>query len=340
MDLSLFFLGGDATVRQQTSIAQQAEDSGFASLYMAEAYRSAWVPLTAMAAATNTIRLGTYIINAYGHSPLMTGMSAVDFNEFSGGRLVLGVGGGNVRINEQWQGIPHDRVLTKMREYVTLLKMIARTRLGETLKYEGKIHSMDWTPTADPGENPFPVYLSAVFPKMMKVAAQVADGIAAGGTISAEYLRDEIKPQAAIYAADGDRDPATIRWNVAALVALDADRERARRAAREAICSLYAPLPHPYYEFTMREQGFGDTADALLKLMPAGELERSVEAISDDCVDRLAIAGTLDDCLDRIASYQGVVDELLLLNILPPADGCDAIDAYQPLMQLARATTK
>jgi alkanesulfonate monooxygenase SsuD/methylene tetrahydromethanopterin reductase-like flavin-dependent oxidoreductase (luciferase family) len=74
--------------------------------------------------------------------------------------------------------------------------------------------------------------------------------------------------------------------------------------------------------------------------MPAGELERSVEAISDDCVDRLAIAGTLDDCLDRIASYQGVVDELLLLNILPPADGCDAIDAYQPLMQLARATTK
>lgn len=340
MDLSLFFIGGDATVRQQTTIAQRAEASGFASLYMAEAYRSAWVPLTAMAAATNTIRLGTYIVNAYGHSPLMTGMSAVDFNEFSGGRLLLGVGGGNVRINEQWQGIPHERVLTKMREYVTLLKMIGRTRLGETLKYEGKIHSMDWTPTADPGAKPFPVYLSAVFPKMMKVAAQVADGIAAGGTISAEYLRDEIKPQAANYAAAVDRDSASLGWNVASLVALDDDRERARRAAREAICSLYAPLPHPYYEFTMREQGFGNTADALLKLMPAGKLEASVDAIPDECIDRLAIAGTLEDCRERVASYEGVVDELLLLNVLPAVGEGDAIDAYQPLMNLARTTRK
>jgi alkanesulfonate monooxygenase SsuD/methylene tetrahydromethanopterin reductase-like flavin-dependent oxidoreductase (luciferase family) len=339
MDLGLFFIGVDTTVRQQTTIAQQAENSGFSSLYMAEAYRSGWVPLTAMAAATSTIRLGPYIINAYGHSPLMTGMSAVDFNEFSGGRLLLGVGGGNRQINEQWQGIPHERVLTKMREYVTLLKMIARTRPGETLKYEGKIHRMDWTPTADPGERPFPVYLAAVFPSMIRVAAQVADGIAGGATLSAEYVRNVLKPQAADAAAAVDRDPATIGWNAGSLVAVDHDRERARRAVREAICGLYAPLPHPYYEYTMREQGFSDTADALLKLMPAGELEASVDAIPDACVDRLAIAGTLEDCLERLASYEGVVDELLLFNVAPAADG-DVVNAYAPLMQLARAIGK
>jgi alkanesulfonate monooxygenase SsuD/methylene tetrahydromethanopterin reductase-like flavin-dependent oxidoreductase (luciferase family) len=50
MDLSILFIGGDATVRELTTIARQAEDIGFTSLYMADAYHSAWVPLTAMAA--------------------------------------------------------------------------------------------------------------------------------------------------------------------------------------------------------------------------------------------------------------------------------------------------
>lgn len=335
MDLGILFIA-DTTVRQQATLAHQAESSGFASLYMAEAYRSCWVPLTAMAAATSTIRLGPYILNAYGHSPLMTGMAAVDFNEFSGGRLLLGIGAGNRQINEQWHGVPHERALTKMREYVTLLKQIARTRRGETLTYAGKIHHIDWTPTADPGDQPFPVYLAAVFPRMTRVAAQVADGIAGGGTLSAEYLREVVKPQAAAAAADVDRDPATIGWKAVSLTAVNDDRERARRAAREAICHLYAPLPHPYYEYTMREQGFSKAADALLKLMPAGELEAAVDAIPDECVDRLAIAGTPEDCRERIASYEGVVDELILANVAPTAGG-NIINTYAPLMQLAEA---
>lgn len=335
MDMGILFLGIGSTLDQQMTVARQAEDSGFVGLYMAEAYRSAWAPLAAMAAATSRVRLGPYILNAYGHSPLMTGMSAVDLNEISGGRLVLGVGGGNRLINEQWQGIPHDRVLTKMREYVTLLKMIARTRLGERLTYEGKVHSMDWSPFADPGDTPFPVYLSAVFPRMTRVAAQVADGIAGGGTLSAEYIREVVKPRVAQAAAEVDRDPSDLGWKAVSIIAIHEDREVARRAVREAICSLYAPLPHPYYEFTMREQGFSDAADALLKLMPAGELEASVDAIPDACVDSLAIAGTLDECRHRLASYEGVVDELLLLNVTPAING-DVVGSYRPLMQLAK----
>ena len=62
---------------------------------------------------------------------------------------MLGLGGGNRIINEQWQGIGHERVLTKMREYVTLLQMIARTRLGEKVIYDGKIHRMDWAPSVE-----------------------------------------------------------------------------------------------------------------------------------------------------------------------------------------------
>ena len=107
------------------------------------------------------------------------------------------------------------------------------------------------------------------------------------------------------------------------------------RAAREAICHLYAPLPHPYYAFTMREQGYATTVDALLNLMPAGRLDAAVDAIPDEVVDRLVIAGTPTECRARLDDYVGVVDELLLLNAMPGSSG-DAVASYAPLLALLR----
>jgi 5,10-methylenetetrahydromethanopterin reductase len=336
MDLGFIFVGKER-ITEIAALAQQAENAGFASAYVAEAWRSAWVPLTAMAAATRRIRLGPYVVNAYGHSPLMTGMAAIDFNEFSGGRLTLGIGGGNRIINEQWQGTPHARVLTKMAEYVAIMRQVARTRPGARVQFSGDVHRMDWPPAVEPDPAPYPVYLAAVFPRMMRIAAQHADGIAAGATLSPDYIREVLKPQAAHAAAAIERDPDGIAWTAVAITAVDADRERARRAAREALCHLYAPLPHPYYEYTMREQGFGTTADALLKLMPAGELEAAVRVIPDECIDRLTIAGTLADCRARLAEYADVLDEVILLNALPSSDG-DALSAYATALQLGRPT--
>lgn len=339
MQLGLIFTGGDLRVAQLAQLAGKAEANGFAILTMAEAWRSAWVALTAMAAATRRIRLGPYVLNAYGRSPLLAGMAAVDFNEYSSGRLVLGIGGGNRFINEQWQGTPHVRPLAKMREYVTLMKRIARTGAGERLLFEGEIHHMDWCPTVSPAAIPYPVVLAAVFPRMMRVAAQVADGIGAGATLSPGYISTVLKPRAAAAAAAVDRDPTELSWTAVAITAVAADRESARRAAREAICHLYAPLPHPYYEYTMREQGFGTVADRLLELMPAGHLERAIDVIPDDCIDQLTIAGTPAECQQQLAAYDGVVDTLLLLN----ARGVNRNDvdaAYGELLELphARAT--
>jgi len=331
--LGMIFTGGDLKVRQLATLAASAEQSGFSLLCMAEAWRSGWVPLTAMAAATGQIRLGPYVLNAYGRSPLLAGMSAVDFNEFSDGRLVLGVGGGNRIINEVWQGTPHERVLTKMREYVTLMKQIARTEAGSSLQFEGAIHRMDWQPAVSPGPAPYPVYLAAVFPKMMRVAAQVADGIGGGATLSGDYIVDVLKPRAAAAAAEVDRDPATLPWIGVAIAAVDTDSERARRAAREALCHLYAPLPHPYYEYTMREQGFGTVADALLKHMPAGDLEKAVTAIPDECIDRLTVTGTVEECRVKISAYEGVLDTLLLLNAVGVVND-DVDSAYGEMLRL------
>ena len=336
MELSLLVTGGGMRIADLLTIARQAESAGFHGMYMAEVHRSGFVPLTAIASATHRMRIGPYVLNAYGRSPLLTGMSAIDLNEFSGGRLVLGLGGGNRIINEEWQGIPHTRVLTKMTEYIEIIRRMAATRLGGRVDFDGAVHSTHWSPVIDPGDNIFPIVLAAVFPSMLKVAARVADGIGGGATLGVDYLREVLRPQAAAAAVEAGRDPATLRWSAVGVLAMHEDREVARAAARSALCHFYAPLPHPYYEHTMREQGFGAAADAALKYMPAGNLAAAMAAIPDECLDCITIAGTPAECRARIAAYGPVLDELLLLNVLPAPEG-SVVMGYQGLMDLPAA---
>ena len=198
-----------------------------------------------------------------------------------------------------------------MTEYVQLLRQIFHTKAGERVLYEGEIHRMNWVPAVNPVRADIPIYLSAIFPRMVKVAGRVADGLAMGGVLSAAYAREVIQPAARAAAADADRDPQALGFLAAALVAVCEDREQARHAARVAICRLFSPLPHPYYEYMLREQGFSAAADAACKHVPEGNLQKAVDAIPDEAVDRLTIAGTPDECRKRLADYHGIVDEVI-----------------------------
>jgi len=315
MRLALLFTGADS-LRDTVAIGTAAEAAGFDSLYMVEAYRSAWVALTALAAATSRVTLGPYVLNAYARSPMLTAMTAADFQEFSQGRLHLGIGGGNRIINEDWQGIPHTRVLTKMREYVDLLRTVQRTPTGETIKFEGEVHRMHWTPRITPTV-PYPISLAAIFPKMLAIAARVADGIAGGATLSPEFLSEVLRPTVAAHAIAAGRDPGRIEWRAVMFAAVSDDREAAYRGARAGLCALFAPLPHPYYEYTMTEQGFGNVVERLRKLVPAGQLDAAIDAIPDAMVERFTIAGNLAECRTRLAAYEGLLDEILLSNVMP-----------------------
>jgi alkanesulfonate monooxygenase SsuD/methylene tetrahydromethanopterin reductase-like flavin-dependent oxidoreductase (luciferase family) len=335
MKLGLIFPGGGMHIRDMAAIGKEAEETGFDSRYVTEAWRSGFVPLTALAMATRRIRLGAYVLNAYGRSPLLTGMSAIDLDELPGGRLLLGVGSGNRHINEDWQGIPHVEPYQKMKEYIECLKRIVRTRSGALMVYEGKSHRMHWTPAVDPLRESIPIYLSAIFPRMVKVAGQVADGVAIGALHAPEYIRTVLQPRVREAAAQAGRDPQSLGYLMAIFVSVNEDREYARQAAREAICRLFSPLPHPYYDFLLREQGFSAAADAAQKLVPQGKLKQAAEAIPDEAIDRLTIAGAPEECRQRIAAYEGVVEEVLCVNVsYSTTQASDPLGSYRGIINL------
>src|SRR5581483_10236319 len=264
MRLGVIIPGGGMTIPEIVQVGRDAEAVGLDGVWVTEAWRSAFVPLTAIAAATSRIAVGTYVINAYGRTPFITAMSAVDLDEASGGRLVLGIGSGNRFTNLLYQGVPTERPLVKLREYVELVKRFVRARPGDVVDYEGTIHSMTGCPPqVVPVRRDIPVYLAATFPGMRKVAGAVADGVALGALHSVDYVENVVKPAVAAAAEAAGRDPATIVYAMPAFTSFGDDRAAARDAARRAICNLYAPKPHPHYDFLLREQGFATVADAV-----------------------------------------------------------------------------
>ena len=333
MQRGLIFPGGGMSQRDMMVVAKEAEAAGFDSLYVTEAWRSAFVPLTALALATERVRIGSYVLNAYGRSPFIAGMSAVDVDELSGGRLLLGVGSGNRHINAEWQGVPHEKPYQKMTEYIENLKQIVRTPAGSRVSYQGEIHQMDWVPAVTPVRESIPIYISAIFPRMVRVAGRVADGIAMGAILSAPYAREVIQPAARKSAEEADRDPHALGFLMGSFVSVHEEREVARQAAREAICRLFAPLPHPYYEYMLREQGFSPAADAALRHVPEGNIQKAAEAMTDEVVDTVTIAGTPEECRHRLAEYEGVVDEVIFVNVsYASGAGAGMLEGYRRLL--------
>lgn len=301
--------GGGMTVRDVVALARRAEQAGVHGVYLPEAWRSGFVTLTAVAAGTERLHLGPYVLNAHARTPMIAGMAAVDLDELSCGRLVLGVGSGNKVTNESYQGVPVVRPLEKMRDYVEVLRLVTTARYGDRVDFAGPRHSMTgWHAQVEPFRAAIPIVLAATSPRMTALAAEVADGAALGSLLSASYVAD---------VASSSRRTAGDDFTImaAAFLSVDADEERAREAARAAVVNLYAGKPHPHYDALLRAQGHEQSADAIVRAVALGKLAAARAAVSDEIVDTLTIAGTLDRCRARLAEYAPWTDELILMSV-------------------------
>ena len=90
------------SIAELVAAARTAEDGGFETVWFPELHRSATIPLAVTATETSTIRVGTGIALAFVRSPLITALTAIDLDELSEGRFLLGVGTGAPRLNTDW----------------------------------------------------------------------------------------------------------------------------------------------------------------------------------------------------------------------------------------------
>ena len=196
MRIGLILTAG--SVRGDVELAQRAEAAGLDGVYTIEFFnRHGYVPLAAIAAKTSRIRIGTAIANAFTRTPLLHASAALDLDELSGGRMVLGLGSATRRMNEDWYDVRFDRPAARMRELVTLLHAAFDAQKGGGLRFEGEFWKLNVPVFARPNaaRPEVPIWIAAVNRGMSRAAGACADALI-GHPIATRRWHREASPRA------------------------------------------------------------------------------------------------------------------------------------------------
>ena len=301
------------TIDELILAARAAEDAGFDAVWVPELHRSAFVPAAAIAAATSRVRVGTAIALAFVRSPMIAALEALDVDEISGGRFVLGIGSGVKRLNEAWHNARFGKPAPHLRETIAAIRrLVAEMKDGDAIDLEG-----EYEPVRLRGyERPFPqartsipIYIAAVGDVMTRLAGEVGDGWLGHELGSPAYLRERLLPNIDEGLAKAGRARADIQIVPSACCSIDVDARRAKRWGA-GLVAFYATVKtyDDFFDF----HGFLAEAKAVQAAFKQGDERAMVDAVPDAMVDAVMLAGTADEVRARLREYEPLADAIKL----------------------------
>lgn len=312
--LSLSYSG--ASMALDMTRILEAERLGYDSVWSAEAYGSdAVTPAAWIAARTERIHVGTAIMQIPARTPAMTAMTAMTLDALSGGRFRLGLGVSGPQVVEGWHGQAFGKPLRKTREYVEIVRAILRR--DKPLEYRGEYYQIpyaggDATGLGKPlrsilhGRAGLPIYLAAVGPRNVALAAEIADGwipvffsvrrmtmfrawldegFKAGGRCAADF---DVMPMVPVVVGD---DVAACRAAVKPRLALYVGGMGARG--------------RNFYNDIARRYGYDEAATRIQDLYLAGRRDEAAATVPDALVDEVALCGPRERIRAQLAEWTG-----------------------------------
>jgi len=186
----------------------------------------AWTAATALAAATERIRIGHLVLaHAFRHPALLAKM-AITLDHVSAGRLNLGIGSGSYADEFRQLGLPHGSAARRSEELDEALAILRRCFVEPTVDFAGTHYRLDGLPSLPrPVQTPHPpIHVGGAGPKRtLPVVARHAD-VWNCPTYALAVL-EERRAQLHAECARIGRDPATLGTTEEAVLALVARRK-------------------------------------------------------------------------------------------------------------------
>jgi len=301
-------------------LAELAEQTGFSCIWKGEANATEpFVLLSAAAARTTRLKLGTAIVHIYGRSPVAMGLQCATLQDLSGGRLLLGLGVANKTI-AGWHGGTFDRPVERMREYVEIVRRVAS---GERVEFQGRFYSTgqrlkaSWAPRFGPP----PIFLAALGPRMTRLAGAVADGVVINMALP-EKIR-EIAARVRESAREAGRDPDGVQIVVKVRVSLGRTLQEARARLRQVL-TFYNLADH--YSDMLRDMGFADDVDRVHTAFRDGGFRAAEAAVTDDYMDRLPVipATSIEVVRERLRPFEAAGATRLIIPYVPASEPASA----------------
>jgi alkanesulfonate monooxygenase SsuD/methylene tetrahydromethanopterin reductase-like flavin-dependent oxidoreductase (luciferase family) len=297
------------TIDDMLNFSSLADNAGADSIWTAEAWRDAFVPLAAMAGVTKRVRLGTGIAQM-ARPPVLTALGALSMAEYSGDRFVLGVGTAPRDWNKNWHGFDVPRPVARIREYIECIRRVWAASPSVPANYAGEYYKVQgYVPFLTPAASNVPIYLAGVNPRMIQLAGSHADGLILGPLNGVAYLRDTVHPNLKQGMDRGSRKGCEVC--VTRICAVNNNPTEARALARHAI-AFYSLLS--YYDVVLTPLGFGPQAQIIREAFGRKDIPAMFNAVGDDMVAALAFAGTKDDVRNQARQFDGLVDTIIMYS--------------------------
>lgn len=310
MRIGLILTSG--SVRGDVDQAVRAEAAGFDGVYTIEFFnRHGYVPLGAIAQATSRVRIGTAIANAFTRSPLLQASAAMDLDELSEGRMVLGLGSATRRMNQDWFDVPFSAPAARMKELVELLRGAFAAQKGGGFRWEGDHWNINVPIYGRPGaaRDTIPIWIAAVNRGMIASAGSVADGLVGHPIATRRWHREVTLPGLREAEEKAGRESGACLLADYVMTSIQEDRETAMRDAKNQIGFYFTTA---LYHSILELHGMPEVGEACRAALRKFDVKAMAEAIPDALVDEIAIACTPDEAKDRLAQWKDLTEDPLL----------------------------
>jgi F420-dependent oxidoreductase-like protein len=311
-------------------MALEAERLGFDSVWSAEAYGSDAVTLiTWVAARTERIGVGTAIMQMPARTPAATAMTAVTLDHLTRGRFRLGLGVSGPQVSEGWHGVAFGKPLERTREYVRIVRTILRRE--EPLEFHGEHYDVPLSggtglgkplkTIVHPLRADLPIYLAAIGPKNVALAAEIADGwlptfySAAHPEVFEESIGEGL--------ARSGRPREAFDVAPFVMVALGDDVQACRDFVKPLLALYVGGMGargRNFYTTLVGRYGYEADAAKVQDLYLEGRKGEAAGAIPDALVDEVALVGPKARIADRLGLWREAgVDTIIVGTAQPEA---------------------
>jgi len=305
--------------------AEWGEQKGFESLWLSDSGDLDALTLSPLLAArTKNVRIGTAVVPVYSRTPAVFASTVATIAAAAPGRFVLGLGSSSHAMIEGWHGQPFDKPLTRVKETARLVRSMLA---GEKSDFEGELlrsHGFMVNPVPN---QPVPIYLAALMPKMLEMAGEFGDGVILNlFPLSAlPRMLEHIETGAKRAGKKLEDLEIVCRHQVCVT------REPAK--ARDWIRRRFAPyFSTPVYNNFLSWFGFPEVARTINEGWKEKNRAKTEGAFDDGLIEQIAVIGGAGKCQAEIRAFAkaGITTPMIAPFGTEPKEVQETLDTFVP----------